>query len=177
MVLGLSTLFKPRPQAASGKALYERAVEQARTPALYLDLRAPDSLEGRFELYTLHVLLLVLRLKSRSNVANETVQATFDAYLQGLDIGLRELGVTDQSISKRMKKLGRAFYGRVANWEKALVGNEPIEPIILRTVYEGVNDVDAAPLADYVRRAITALAEQPDEELLAGQVQWPKVIP
>jgi len=59
----LDRLFRPRPALSAGRALYLRAVDQSRTPSLYADLGAPDTLEGRFEIYSLHVVLLLDRLR------------------------------------------------------------------------------------------------------------------
>jgi len=177
MIKDLSRLFKPRPAATAGKALYARVVDQARTPFFYSDMGAPDTTMGRFELYTLHLVLLVLRLKGRGGASAETVQALFDAYLEGLDIALREMGIGDLSMGKKMKKLGRAFYGRVGNWETALArsGDEEISALLLRTVYETAPGAQTAALAAYARRTAADLAAQSDEALLQGAVDWPKV--
>lgn len=175
MVLGLFAR-KETPAEAAGKALYARVVDQARTPALYRHLAAHDTPMGRFEVYTLHTLLLVLRLKGRGDEAQETVQAMFDAYITGLDIGLLELGVGHNSLGKKMKKLGRAFYGRLANWETALASEGELEPLIRRTVYEGDEAINPAPMAAYVRSVVAHLAQQSDEVLLQGEVTWPKVV-
>ena len=174
-MIGLKALFKERPAVSAGKALYARVVEQARTPDFYARLSVPDTVMGRFELYSLHTILLVLRLKGRGPASAETVQALFDAYLSGLDIALRELGVGDLSMGKKMKKLGRAFYGRVGSWEKALAGADDLETLVGRTLYEAVPGADPGPLAAYARAAAATLAEQSDEALLEGIVAWPKV--
>lgn len=174
-MLGLKSLFKERPAAAAGKALYARVVEQARTPAFYAELGVPDTVMGRFELYTLHAILLVLRLKGRGPAAAEAVQALFDAYLAGLDIALREIGVGDLSMGKKMKKLGRAFYGRTGSWERALSGAEDIDALVARTLHEGIEGADPSPLSRYARSAAAALAEQSDTAFLEGNVAWPEV--
>src|SRR5678815_3207519 len=106
----LKRLFKPRPAQAAGEALYASTVAQARTPALYAELGAPDTREGRFEIYSLHVYLLLERLKDQGPQAADTGQALFDAYVSALDNALREMGVGDLSVGKRMRKLGEAFY-------------------------------------------------------------------
>src|SRR4051812_776189 len=93
-----SRLFRTRPQVAAGRALYGSAVAQARQPGLYRDLGVADTHTGRFELYTLHVVLLMRRLKRLGDPAAETSQALFDAYVRGLDDGLREMGVGDISV-------------------------------------------------------------------------------
>jgi cytochrome b pre-mRNA-processing protein 3 len=161
-------LFKPRPAKAAGGALYVSAASQARQPAFYTAMRTPDTREGRFELYTLHVILLTLRLKGQGGAAPETSQAMFDAYLRGLDDAFRELGVGDLSVGKKMKKLGEAFYGRLKSHEEA-GGRAELEALIGRTIPEA----DAAQVAAYVLRARDHLAAQPLEDLLAGGVSWP----
>ena len=162
-------LFRPRPARLAGQALYAAAAAQARQPGFYTTLRTPDTREGRFELYTLHVILLVERLKGAGEAAAETSQALFDAYIRGLDDAFRELGVGDLSVGKKMKKLGGAFYGRLRAYEEAA---EPaaLEALIARTIGE---DADAAGLSRYVAAARDHLQAQALEPLLAGSVTWP----
>ncbi len=108
----LQRWLKPGPARTAGARLYAAVVAQARQPALYAVLGAPDTPDGRFEVYTLHVLLVLARLKGQGPRAAHASQALFDAYLSGLDHGLRELAVGDLSVGKTMRKLGEAFYGR-----------------------------------------------------------------
>ncbi len=174
-----NSLFRTRPQVAAGRALYLAAVAQARQQALYRDLCAPDTNEGRFELYTLHTILLMRRLKRQGEAAAETSQAVFDAYLRGLDDGLREMGVGDLSVGKKMRKLGEAAYGRVVGFDEALgvytQHPEPLIALIRRTVYRDAEAPLAPAMAAYIIRAAESLAVQPLEPLLAGEVSWPEV--
>ena len=163
-----SRLFRPRPARLAGAELYAASVAQARSPGFYTALKVPDTREGRFELYTVHIVLLVERLKGRDEAAAETSQAVFDAYVRGLDDAFRELGVGDLSVGKRMKKLGEAFYGRLKSYEEA-GDTAQLEALIGRTLPEA----DAAGLAAYIAAARDHLAAQPLEELLAGHVTWP----
>ena len=59
----LKRFFQPRPARIAGEALYAAAAAQARTPGFYRELGVQDTREGRFELYTLHVILLMDRLR------------------------------------------------------------------------------------------------------------------
>ena len=171
----LERLFRPRPALAAGRALYARVVDQARQPAFYESLGAPDTVEGRFELYSLHVLLLIERLREADPQAGEVSQALFDTYLKGLDHALRELGVGDLSVGRKMRKLGEAFYGRGKSYDAALAAlpaTEALEAFLARTVYAG-SDVGSAPqLAAYVLAQRRALARQPLAGLIAGEVAW-----
>jgi cytochrome b pre-mRNA-processing protein 3 len=169
----LDRLFRPRPAKLAGAELYLKAAAQARRPALYTAMRTPDTREGRFELYTLHVILLLERLRGQGEAAAETSQATFDAYLRGLDDAFRELGVGDMSVGKKMKKLGQAFYGRLRSYDQAvatLPSRAELEALIGRTVGE---EADARALADYLLTARDQLAAQPLDGLLTGNVAWP----
>jgi cytochrome b pre-mRNA-processing protein 3 len=173
----LTGLFSPRPAVLAGRRLYVAAAAQARSPAFYAAMGAPDSVEGRFELYTLHVSLLLRRLKRQGAQAAETGQALFDAYVQALDDALREMGVGDLSVGKKMRRLGEAFYGRVRNYDGALAAlpdRAPLEAMLARTVLLGEAG-DPAPFADYCAEAAAALQAQPLEQILEGEIAWPKI--
>ncbi|WP_337189270.1 ubiquinol-cytochrome C chaperone family protein [Phenylobacterium sp.] len=173
----LKRLFKPRPAVAAGRELYAVTVAQARTPGLYADLRVADSPEGRFELYSLHVYLLLERLKGQGDRASEIAQALFDTYVSALDHALRELGVGDLSVGKKMRKLGEAFYGRVKSLEEALASlpdRTDLEAVLARTVYEGGAAENAPALADYVLAQRQALATQDVDAICSGAVAWAK---
>ena len=167
----LERLMRPRPVKAAGERLYAAAVAQARAPALYAQLGAPDTPDGRFEIYTVHVLLLLERLRGEGREATAVSQALFDTYLSGLDHGLRELAVGDLSVGKTMRKLGEAFYGRAKALESALTSlpdRGPLEALIGRTVLAGAAGADPTPLTDYLLSARAELAATPIEALLEG---------
>lgn len=171
----LKSLFKPRPAHAAGRALYVAAIAQARSPALYADLKAPDTNEGRFEIYSLHVYLVLERLKGQGPQAAETAQACFDAYVQSLDDALRELGVGDLSVGKKMRKLGEAFFGRVKSFEtaiEALPNRGPLTALLARTVFSTGMQPPVEQLADYVVAQRATLAIQPLTGLLDGKIAW-----
>jgi cytochrome b pre-mRNA-processing protein 3 len=169
------SLFRQRGPQVVGRRLYDSAVERARQPRLYTDFAVPDTVEGRFELYSLHVIVLLHRLKGQGPQAAETAQALFDTYVSQLDHALREIGVGDLSVAKKMRKLGEAFYGRAKAFEAALETSDgELEALIGRTVFEA--DPAAArveALAAYVRKAVAALAAQPLVAVLEGRVEWP----
>jgi len=176
--LVLQRLFAVRPSQLAGQALYSAAARQARQPAFYRDLGVADSGEGRFELYSLHVALILLRLKGQGATAAETAQHLFDTFVRALDDALREMGVGDLSVGKKMRKLGEAFYGRARSYEEALEqlpDRAELETLLGRTVLEGGPIAAAPALADYVVRAAGGLDALDLEALLEGRVQWPQI--
>src|SRR5262249_2001420 len=147
----LKRLFRPHPTREVGDALYASVVEQSRIPALYEAYGAPDTVEGRFEVYSLHVVLLLDRLSEPGEQVRATSRARFETYVKALDHALREMGVGDLSVGKKMRKLGEAFFGRAKNYHAAfaaLPDATPLSELLGRTVYaEG--DVSHVPaLAD-----------------------------
>jgi cytochrome b pre-mRNA-processing protein 3 len=173
----LKRFFAAPPARIAGEALYAAAARQSRQPEFYRDIGVPDSGEGRFELYCLHVSLIVIRLKGQGAVAAETSQHLFDTFLQALDDALREMGVGDLSVGKKMRKLGAAFYGRGRAYEEALEkapDPEELETLLARTVLGETSAAGAPALADYVLRAFEALRGQPLDALLEGRAQWPE---
>jgi len=168
----------PRPAEAAGRALYAAAAAQARQPALYAELGAPDTANGRFEIYSLHVILLLHRLKGRGEAAAEAAQALFDTYVSALDDTLREMGVGDLSLAKKIRKLGEALLGRTKAYVEALDPEPDVEAltaIVARNVFADEAALDrAAPVVDYIVRAHAALDAQPLKQILEGRPAWPQ---
>jgi len=175
-------LTRPEPAKAAGRRLYAALVAQARAPRLYGELGAPDTPDGRFEVYTLHVLLALARLKGGGRRAAAVSQAVFDAYLGGLDHGLRELAVGDLSVGKTMRKLAGAFYGRARALEIALdclPDRSQLEALIGRTLLSAAaapgpaTPGPAAALAAHFLRLREELAAADIERMLEGELCWP----
>jgi cytochrome b pre-mRNA-processing protein 3 len=169
----LDRLLARNPAKTTAIALHAAAAAQGRQPALYRDMGVPDTVEGRFEMLTLHVILLVDRLKDEK-VAADVRQALFDTYIRDLDGALREMGVGDLAVGKKMRKLGEAFYGRAKAYDAAftaLPDQTPLAEVISRTA---LGDADGGPLAAYVAGCRQALAAQPTAELVTGVVSWPQ---
>ncbi|MGH7023908.1 MAG: ubiquinol-cytochrome C chaperone family protein [Caulobacteraceae bacterium] len=164
--------LRRRAQAGGvGRRLYESAVRQARTPALYAVMGAPDTVEGRFELLSLHVILLIEALNGEGAAACR--QALFDAFVGDLDGAMREMGVGDLAIGKRMRALGGAFYGRAANYRKAfetLPERASLESLISRTILAGAPDASPSAVASYAIDCREALVSQ---NLLENEPAWP----
>lgn len=168
-------LFRRRPAQVAGERLHAAAVARARAPDLYLTLGVADTPQGRFEMLSAHVYLLLARLKGQGPAAVDTAEALFETYVSGLDNALRELGVGDLSVGKKIRKLGEAFYGRIGAYEAAmssLPDEAPLRDALRRNVYGGEEAVDPAPLAARLIAERSLLEGQPLEALLAGDCGW-----
>jgi cytochrome b pre-mRNA-processing protein 3 len=122
--MGLRFFERRRQAADAARALYERAVAQARQPGFYTALGVPDSLDGRFDLVAVHVFLLLYRLKRERAAAAPLAQCLFDVMFDDMDESLRELGVGDLGVGWRVKAMAKALYGRLAAYEAGLAGDD-----------------------------------------------------
>lgn len=104
--------------------LHNAVVDASREPGLYRSGMLPDTVEGRFESLVLHVLLLLRRLRTLPPPADDIAQELVDAVFAHLEIAMRESGVGDMGVPKRMKKLARAFYDRTLRYEEALTAGD-----------------------------------------------------
>ena len=165
---------KPRIAAPGTiEAIYGMIVAQAREPLFYRDLGVPDTVNGRFDLLLLHLWLVLRRLKSVGS-GTALSQALFDHFCTDMDDNLREMGVGDQSVPKRMREFGEAFYGRTTAYDMALTeGREALAQALCKNVLNGEKIEQARALAVYAASVEAGLAQLDEPALLAGRFAFP----
>ena len=169
MIFGL---FRRASNDAVIDRLYLSVVAASRQPALYADLHVPDTFEGRFESLALHAILALRRLQGCEAPGPAMAQHLVDTVFKHFDRTLREMGVGDTTVPKRMKTMAEAFGGRSAAYDAALRGRrETLVDALARNVYAG--ERDAAALTDYVEAATAALAMTPLQAFVDGVPRFP----
>src|SRR6266567_8567741 len=165
---------KPRnPSRGTIEAIYGMIVTQAREPLFYRDLGVPDTVNGRFDLLVLHLWMVLRRLKTIEGGA-ELSQALFDGFCDDMDANLREMGVGDLTVPKRMQAFGEAFYGRAAAYDQALTaGEEPLAQALCKNILNGAEIEKARQLAFYAGSAIAALTGLDDATVQSGAWRFP----
>jgi len=169
----LGWFFGKSPTQRNADALYVRAVKQARQANFYADMGVPDNVDGRFDMIALHVFLILRRLKQENARSQATAQALFDTMFTDMDRGLRELGAGDLGVGRRVKVMAKAFYGRVAAYDRGLKSDDgDLNEAILRNIFRGQEDERdrALLIASYTRRQADALDHQSVDALLEGEV-------
>ena len=173
------TIFRRRGETTIG-ALYGAIVAQARQPVFYADWGVPDTLEGRFEMIVLHLALVIRRLRHESAEARKAAQDLFDAFCTDMDRSLREMGVSDTGVPRQMRRMGEAFYGRAAAYERGLDAADqgPLTSAVQRNVFAAEEKNDgAAAISLYMRRVERELARQPVDGLLKGELRLQDLLP
>ena len=178
----LRTLFRSGPSRTLIDTLYGHAVARARTPDFYVRMGVADRIDARFELYTLHVLLLILRLRDEDKdgpaAGAAYAQSLFDVYVSALDNVLRELGVGDMSMARKMRTLGEALYGRMTAYEPPVRADDAqtLALHLARNVYISEDTARAESLARYALAARASLANQRFADVLTAP-NWPEIKP
>ncbi len=159
---------KPAEEAFAAE-LYRRTAEQARAPELFEACGIPDTLDGRFDALALHAGLMIDRLR-REPDGEELAQAFFDVMFRHLDLTLREIGVQDLGVGRRIKIMAEGFHGRALAYREALTGGTtPFSEVLRRNAYGGrppADDHAVARLEAHMRRYVQRLAEMHRNELV-----------
>jgi cytochrome b pre-mRNA-processing protein 3 len=149
-------------KSAERRKLVERLcagiIARARAGEFFAIFHVPDTIDGRFDLVTLHAWLVLGRLQEAG--ARDLAQGITDSLFIGFDEALRDLGVGDMGLGPRMKKMANAFYGRVQAYGAA-ANEAELADAILRNVYRGdtARAGDAKIFAAYVNHARAQLAQ------------------
>lgn len=173
--MGLFGLFRRPRHERTGFVLYGAAVAAAREPRFYAELGVPDTAAGRFELVALHAALLIRRLRAAGDrTADELGQAVFDAMFADMDVNLREMGIGDLSVGKRVKMLWEGFHGRAEAYAAALAAGDEaaLAAALARNVWTQEPAPEGAPeaLAREAMGADAVLAGQDVATMLQGKV-------
>lgn len=164
----LKQLFVKKPHRS--EALYAAIVAAARQPRFFASWSVPDTVDGRFDMMVLHMFLMLQRLKAE-NV--EICQQLTDLFFKDMDRSLREMGVGDLAVGKKVRKMAEGFYGRLNAYGKVIDGNETeLTAALHRNVYADDGKANATPLAQWAMATHQLLATQKTETILNAEVNF-----
>ena len=152
--MNIFSTFKLKNKYPDASPLYFKIVRQARLPVFYENLGIPDTASGRFDLIALHAFIVMKRLKGTGTDGGNLSQALFDYMFVDLDKNLREMGVGDLAVGKKIKKLAAAYYGRVKAYDVALQNTDvSLEAALKRNIYLDSNpsSQQLSAMVNYVR--------------------------
>ena len=159
--------------------VYGIVVNQSRQPVFYTELTIPDNIDGRFDVLSLHMFFIFSRLKNEEQIGADFSQSLFDTMFVDMDQSLREMGVGDLSVGKRVKDMGKALLGRIEAYDNAFSAEySDIEDTIVRNIYRGepphFNQIRR--LIKYSKGTIENLALIRKEEILHANFSFTQAI-
>jgi len=145
--------FRKDPLRPVIESLYGQVIAAARQPDFYENYGVADTTQGRLELLELHAMLVMRRLRDLPPPADEVGQRFVDTVFEQIEHALREIGMGDTTVPKRMKSIAKGFYGRAKSYDAALdaAGDADLAAALGRNVLD--SDEPAPLLARYVRAA------------------------
>ena len=170
-------LKKRNQQRDIALKLYNNLVVCARSPEFYIHYGVPDSELGRFEMICLHAYLLFKRLGNTDESGKHLSQLVHDLMFADLDRTLREKGIGDMGIGKRIKTLARNLYGRVDAYDTAFEqGNEALSMALNRNLYatNAATDNQIAAMIKYITESLLQLNAQSSSDIMQGKILFPK---
>jgi cytochrome b pre-mRNA-processing protein 3 len=159
-------------------ALYAAIVAQARQPAFYQTVGVADTPEGRFDLIVLHVVLVMRRLRGEGAKGRALAQELFDLFFADMDRNLREMGISDMSVPKRIRSMVEAFYGRAGVYDAALdaAGGEGLDAALERNLFAGSGpEASLGAMSAYAVACEKRLKQTSGDAIIAGKLVWPEV--
>ncbi len=164
----LSKLFAKKVTTA--ETLYAAIVAAARQPRFYAEWGVPDTVDGRFDMIVLHIYLVLQRLKTETP---ELCQRLTDLFFDDMDRSLREMGVGDLSVGKKVRRMAEAFHGRLNAYAAAAEqGDQSLIEALQRNVYGGQASKSVNELARWLRDAKAILAAQSAATITAAEVRF-----
>ena len=178
----ITRLFRQDQTERSAAAAYAQLVEQSRQPDFYRHCGVPDTLDGRFDMLVLHAFIVLDRLAGQGKREEVFAQALFDHLFADMDVNLREMGVGDLSVGKKVKQMAEAFYGRAQAYRDGLAasGGAVLEAALRRNLFRSTTPDGAqiGAMAAYIRRESVAMAATPSEDLVAARIRFgPAIVP
>jgi cytochrome b pre-mRNA-processing protein 3 len=162
----LAATHDPRDEV---RVLWKSVVENARAPEWYRDGGVADTLEGRFDMVTMVLALVVLRMERSAALAPHTGPLT-EIFVEEMDGQLRQSGVGDLMVGKQIGRLMATLGGRLGALRTALVADgtalrEAVERNV--TLREGA---DVEGIAVRLRALAARLDATDDAAVLDGEI-------
>ena len=170
------SLFKRKASRSSLRAVYGAIVAAARHPRFYAEWGVPDTVDGRYDMIVLHAVLVLDRLASEGDEAKNFSQGLTDEVFADMDRSLREMGVGDISVGKKVRRMAEVFYGRAQAYTESLRAGaaEMLGRAIYRNIYVGSGPEEGAGrIAAYALELRRHLHERPAAPILSGQIAFP----
>lgn len=158
---------------AQASELYGRVVAQSRLPAFYSEFGVPDSPEGRLETIVIHLVLVIRRLRREGEAGDRLARTVAEAFVTDMDDCMREMGISDLTVPKKVKKAAGALWDRARDYGPALdaADKSALAELLAQHVTQG-NTTAAKALAAYMLTATDTLGAQTDDPL-TGAVRFP----
>ena len=168
-LFGANVLGRRPDDRDSVRELWHRTVAIAREKEWYRDCGVADTLGGRFDMITLVLSLVMLRMEREEALITPSARLT-ELFVEDMDGQLREQGVGDVVVGKHIGKLMGTLGGRLGAYREGLAGGEDIMAEAVRRNVTLIPGTDPLLVAQRARAFAAGLALVPGFRVLAGEI-------
>ncbi len=167
-----------RSRSRTGKtatALYGSIVTQARDRTLYARDGVPDTMEGRFGVIVVHMFLVLERIRQEGSKGADLARALLETFVTDMDDSMREIGIGDMGVPRRVKKAAAALHEQIEVYRAAMAATSDValEAAIERYILFNSGTGDAPAIARHIRQSALNLGQQCWNDLSAGRPDFP----
>ena len=164
-----------RRQRAALRPLWDAIVAAGRDPFWYREGGVPDTMDGRFDMISSVLALVLLRLEREGAPARRSEVLLTEAFIDDMDGTVRQLGIGDQVVGKHVGRMVGALGGRLGAYREAEGDGAAFAGAVRRNIFRGAPPSEEAveAVADRLSRFRAALAGTGYGDLLAGRVPAP----
>ncbi len=167
-------LGKGRSDVADARGLYKSLMSQSRKPEFYGAGKVPDTYDGRVDFLTFHLAFVMKVLRASGPNGVRLSQSLYDVMVDDFDLALREEGLTDTGVKRRIKPIVKLFFSRL----KAYSECEGVEGLQDALKAHSLSDADVhflANLSTYGRRFEENLESKSFGELAKAEFSYPEL--
>ncbi len=159
----ITKFFVPSKLTHHAYALYAQINEESRQQRFFDDWNVPDTLDGRFEMILLHMFIYLHTLKNLSEDTTELQRKLIEAFFEDMDRSIREMGIGDTGVSKRVKNMANAFYGRIHAFEVALGDDKAMHEALVKNTFATAENKPESThhIVSYINKRLDKLKRQP----------------
>jgi cytochrome b pre-mRNA-processing protein 3 len=171
----LTRIFGGRSERAAYEPLYAAIVARGREPGWYGERGVPDTLDGRFDIISSLLALVLLRLEADGAASRRAGVLLTEVFIDDMDGTVRQMGIGDQVVGKHVGRMMSALGGRLAAYRDAGGDEAAFAAAVRRNVFRDAPANEAAPAAvsaelSGFREGLAALESA---DLLAGRLPTP----
>ncbi|MEZ5690208.1 MAG: ubiquinol-cytochrome C chaperone family protein [Rickettsiales bacterium] len=164
-------IFSPPKKDMAAHHAYVSLVKYSRNPYFYQLCEVEDTIDGRFDVIILHIFMVTHCIRDKNP---EFIRNLWEVFFSDMDRNLREMGTSDTGIGKRIKKMVKAFYGRMDSYEKSLDNKEKLTESLKRNLYRGkeVEPQHVSSIVAYIKRNIDYINGQDVDLIAEGKLDF-----
>jgi len=176
MASRLSQIFKrERAEIRDARVVYRALMGQSRRPEFYGEGAVPDSYDGRIDFLTLHMAVVFTALKTHGDTGSKLSQALYDVMIDDFDVALREEGLSDTGVVRRIKPMVNLFFERVKAYSEALVEPKGALSTAIQSGYKtDITKANLKNLTDYTRAFSQVLAGKSIGDIAQAGFEFPE---